>query len=196
MECSAGFSARCQQQAGKPALQEIVAANIEIKAKVNDPFALQKRADSLSDTPASVIHQEDIFFHTPQGRLKLRILAPDRGELIYYRRSNAAGPKRSDYVIAKTGDPAALKTVLSAGLGIRGTVKKRRTLYLAGNTRIHLDEVEGLGHFMELEVVLTPEQNDVEGEAIAADLMDKLGVEEKDLIDVAYIDLLELKKTP
>jgi len=168
-----------------------MAANIEIKAKVNDPLALQKRAESLSDAPAVVIHQEDIFFHTAQGRLKLRILAPDRGELIYYQRRNAAGPKRSDYSIAKTGDPAALKTVLSAGLGIRGVVKKRRALYLLGNTRIHLDEVEGLGHFMELEVVLTPEQDDAAGESIAANLMDKLGVEEADLIDVAYIDLLE-----
>jgi len=111
-----------------------MAANIEIKAKVNDPLALQKRAALLSNAPASVIHQEDIFFHAPQGRLKLRILAPNHGELIYYQRCNAAGPKRSDYFIAKTKDPAALKTVLSAGLGARGVVKKRRALYLLGNT--------------------------------------------------------------
>ncbi|HEY86272.1 MAG TPA: class IV adenylate cyclase [Chloroflexi bacterium] len=167
-----------------------MAANIEIKAKVNDPLALQERAESLSDTPASIIHQEDIFFHTPQGRLKLRILAPDRGELIHYQRSNAAGPKRSDYLIASTADPTALKAVLTASLGERGVVKKRRTLYLAGNTRIHLDEVEGLGDFMELEVVLGPGQNDEAGETIASELMAKLGIAEADLIDAAYIDLL------
>ena len=166
-------------------------SNIEIKARVSDPAALLQHAEAISDTPCEVLQQEDIFFNSQQGRLKLRILAPDRGELIYYTRENASGPKRSDYSIFRTGEPATLKAVLAAAWGIRGVVKKVRQLFLAGQTRIHLDDVEGLGTFMELEVVMQPGQCDAEGQAIASDLMIKLGIFKADLIDVAYIDLLD-----
>lgn len=74
---------------------------------------------------------------------------------------------------------------------MRGVVRKVRRLYLAGQTRIHLDDVEGLGHFMELEVVLRPGQSEAEGQTIAKTLMEKLGVIESDLLECAYMDLLE-----
>ena len=167
-----------------------MASNIEIKARVRDLGALQRLAEEISDTPCEVLPQEDIFFTVPQGRLKLRVLAPDRGELIYYTRENTSGPKRSDYSIFRTSDPDPLKVVLAAAWGIRGVVKKVRRLYLAGQTRIHLDDVTGLGAFMELEVVMRPGQSDAEGQAIAADMMAKLDISNADLIDVAYIDLL------
>lgn len=165
--------------------------NIEIKARVRDLPALRRRAEALSDTPVQVIPQEDTFFNIPQGRLKLRQLTPEFGQLVYYERPDAAGPKRSNYLLAGTGDPAALKAALSAALGVRGVVRKTRSLYLVGQTRIHLDEVEGLGHFMELEVVLSPGQGDAEGQAVADDLMEKLGVSKADLLQGAYMDLLE-----
>ena len=82
---------------------------------------------------------------------------------------------------------------MSLALGVRGVVRKKRTLYLVGQTRVHLDEVEGLGDFMELEVVLHPGQSDAEGQVIARDLMTRLGVAEKDLLEGAYMDLLEGK---
>ncbi|HTX91857.1 MAG TPA: class IV adenylate cyclase, partial [Anaerolineales bacterium] len=106
-------------------------------------------------------------------------------------RSDSAGPKRSEYFIAETADPPALKAALSAALGVRGVVRKTRTLYMVGQTRLHLDEVEGLGQFMELEVVLRPGQTDMEGQSIADDLMVKLGIEQGDLLEGAYMDLLE-----
>jgi len=166
-------------------------ANIEIKARARDFEEIRSRAEKLSDTAVEVIPQEDIFFNTPQGRLKLRILAPDRGELIYYTRPDQEGPKRSDYHIARTPDPENLKRVLELAYGIRGIVKKTRYLYLVGQTRVHLDDVEGLGQFMELEVVMNNGQDDAEGETIADKLMISLGVERSDLIEGAYMDLLE-----
>ena len=166
-------------------------ANIEIKARARDFEAIRLRAEKMSDTAVEVIPQEDIFFNVPQGRLKLRILAPDRGELIYYTRPDQEGPKRSDYHIARTADPENLKRVLELSYGIRGVVKKTRYLYLVGQTRVHLDDVEGLGQFMELEVVMQDGQDDAEGGAIADKLMTSLGVERSDLIDGAYMDLLE-----
>ena len=75
--------------------------------------------------------------------------------------------------------------------GIVGEVKKERHLYLCANTRIHIDHVENLGDFIELEVVLQPGQSEAQGTAIAKDLMDKLGIEPSELIDGAYIDLMD-----
>ena len=166
-------------------------ANIEIKARVRDFTDIKSRAENLSDTPVEVIPQEDTFFNVPQGRLKLRVLAPDSAQLIFYTRPDQEGPKRSDYHISYSFDPENLKRVLELAYGIRGVVKKTRYLYLVGQTRVHLDDVEGLGQFMELEVVMGEGQGDVEGQEIAEGLMASLGVERGDLIDGAYMDLLE-----
>lgn len=165
--------------------------NIEIKARVCDFERLQHRAARLSDTPCQVLPQEDTFFNCPEGRLKLRESGPDQGQLIYYQRQDIAGPKHSDYKIYSTDHPAQLKFILAETYGIRGIVSKVRYLYLVGQTRIHLDDVVGLGKFMELEVVLQAGQSDADGQAIAEQLMDELGIKETDLIDSAYIDLME-----
>ena len=90
-----------------------------------------------------------------------------------------------------TADPEGLREVLSAALGIRGVVRKRRSVYLVGQTRVHLDQVEGLGDFVELEVVLQPQQNSSDGVTIARELMRKLGISTSQLVEKAYIDLLE-----
>jgi predicted adenylyl cyclase CyaB len=168
-----------------------MATNIEIKARAQDPERLRALAEAISDTPPRVIPQRDVFFYTPQGRLKLRILAPERAYLVYYERVDASGPRPSDYYVSDISDPQSLEHILSAALGVRGQVRKVRTLYTVEHTRIHLDKVEGLGHFVELEAVLGPDQTAQEGRAMVDDLMAKLGICEQDLIDVAYIDLLE-----
>jgi predicted adenylyl cyclase CyaB len=165
--------------------------NIEIKARVHDLSALRARAEALSDTPVQVIPQEDTFFHTPKGRLKLRLLQPDQAQLVYYERPDQDGPKRSNYHIYTTRDPQGLQATLQMALGVRGVVRKTRYLYLVGQTRIHLDDVDGLGQFMELEVVLRADQSDAEGQTIAEDLMARLGVRKEDLLEGAYMDLLE-----
>ena len=172
-----------------------MATNIEIKARLQDIEELRDLAKELSDRPGATVSQEDTFFHTPKGRLKLRVLSPEHGELIYYERGDSLGPKRSNYLVYFASDPVALKAVLSAALGLRGVVRKRRALYQVGETRIHLDEVENLGSFLELEVVLSTGQSEEEGAGIATQLMAQLGIEETDLVDVAYIDLLEGQRT-
>jgi predicted adenylyl cyclase CyaB len=171
-------------------------SNIEIKARIRDFDKIRRRAEQLSDTRVEVIPQEDTFFNTPQGRLKLRVLSQNKGQLIYYTRSNQEGPKRSDYHIFLTSDPENLKRVLELAYGIRGIIRKTRYLYLVGQTRVHLDDVEGLGQFMELEVVMRDEQNDSDGQAIAEGLMAVLGVERSELLEGAYMDLLESSTTP
>lgn len=164
--------------------------NVEIKARVRNIEELTGLAEKITDRPAEVIEQEDIFFNTAGNRLKLRVFSEDRGELIYYERNDQPGPKRSDYYISETHAPLSLKDVLGKAYGIRGTVKKIRTLYICGNTRIHVDRVDGLGNFMELEVVLNDAQNEADGESISNDIMSRLNIKREDLLDNAYIDMI------
>jgi predicted adenylyl cyclase CyaB len=165
--------------------------NVEIKARLTAPDAVRDAAAALADGPARVLRQHDTFYRTPSGRLKLRRCGEGRGELIAYARSDAAGPKTSRYVIAPTDDPDALHAALAAALDVRGEVVKVRRLYLRGRTRIHLDDVAGLGHFLELEVVLAAGEDEAAGRREAREVMARLGVGEDDLVACAYIDLLE-----
>ncbi|PIE03709.1 MAG: adenylate cyclase [Acidobacteria bacterium] len=163
--------------------------NTEIKAKLDSIEAAITELENLSTEGPFVLFQEDTFYNTEKGRLKWRRM-PDREELIYYHRPDTAEPCISQYRIVDVSKQSQLKEVLGLALGMKGQVKKKRTLYLVGQTRVHLDEVEGLGSFMELEVVLREDQTEKEGQEIAHTLMKKLGIQEQCLLDSAYIDML------
>jgi predicted adenylyl cyclase CyaB len=174
--------------------EDPAATNIEIKARIVDLDRLRATIESLSDTNVEVLSQEDTFFSSPEGRLKLRIFDENSGELIHYHRADTAEPKASRYLIAPTSAPVVMRTILSQALLIVGVVRKRRLLYHVGQTRIHLDQVEGLGDFVELEVVLGVDraQTREEGIAIAHDLMSRLGIVPDHLVETSYIDMLSV----
>jgi predicted adenylyl cyclase CyaB len=167
--------------------------NIEIKARLDGEQALARVAAGAAklstDGPREII-QDDTFFRCDSGRLKLRAFAEGGGELIFYRRADAAGPKESFYILAPVEDPEPLRQALTTAYGQAGRVLKRRTLYLVGRTRVHLDRVEGLGDFLELEVVLRDEEAAEAGESEARALMTALGVVPAQLVEGAYVDLL------
>ena len=164
--------------------------NVEIKARSLDFEAQARIAGSLGNGSVEDLVQEDTFFNVPAGRLKLRVFENGSGELIQYQRKGSSGPRECRYARSPVSDPASLKEVLTEALGVRAVVRKRRRVYFRGQTRIHLDQVEGLGTFIELEVVLEPNQEFARGVAIAEDLMSKLGIAREDLISEAYVDLL------
>jgi predicted adenylyl cyclase CyaB len=170
-----------------------MARNIEIKARLADIEATLALARLLADGEPQLIAQDDTFFNAAKGRLKLRAFADGRGELIYYERPDQAGPKTSFYVLSPTASPDTLREALTLAHGQIGRVRKLRTLLLAGRTRIHLDRVDGLGDFMELEVVLADDEAMQDGVAEAHALMARLGIAADQLIDVAYLDLLQAK---
>jgi adenylate cyclase class IV len=167
-----------------------MARNVEVKARIGSVEALLPSARALADGPEEFFEQDDTFFACAHGRLKLRDFGDGSGELIHYERANTEGPKLSDYVRAPTTDPAALREALTRAHGVIGRVRKTRWLLMAGKTRIHLDRVEGLGDFIELEVVLRSEQSVTDGEAIAEALMDQLGIARDQRVAGAYLDLL------
>jgi len=167
-----------------------MARNIEIKAHVADLAALAARAAAIADEGPLEIRQDDTFFRCERGRLKLRVFSAQEGELIFYRRTDQPGPKQSSYIRTPTASPDSLREALTLAYGEVGRVRKRRTLFMVGRTRIHLDEVEGLGEFMELEVVLGDDEPLDAGVREAEGLMARLQVQPSQLIDRAYIDLL------
>jgi predicted adenylyl cyclase CyaB len=165
--------------------------NIEIKARVPDLAMVRSKAFTIAGGPVATVRQKDVFFDVPRGRLKVRELADGSGELIAYEREDHAGPKESTYERIAFPDARSLVDVLAAVLPVRGTVMKRREVLLVGRTRIHLDQVERLGSFVELEVVMAADEPTDGGVREARALLAALGISQTALISGAYIDLLE-----
>jgi predicted adenylyl cyclase CyaB len=167
-----------------------MARNVEIKARIESATSLVPRVKELASEGPLEIAQDDTFFKCDNGRLKLRAFSNDLGELIFYRRVNQAGPKESFYIRSPTSSPETLRESLSLAYGQIGRIRKYRTLFLVGRTRVHLDRVESLGHFLELEVVLADDESTDAGVREARELMDLLGVRPEQLIEGAYLDLM------
>ena len=172
-----------------------MARNIEIKARISSIEDLMHRAAKIADQGPIHIAQDDTFFHCAAGRLKLRQFTEDSGELIFYQRADQSGPKESFYIRSVTAEPASLRECLMLAYGQSGRVIKHRTLFLAGRTRIHLDRVESLGDFLELEVVLADGDAVDGGRREAEAVMRQLEIEASQLIETAYVDLLAASST-
>ena len=127
--------------------------NIEFKAREADPEATLARCRSIGAEDHGEIEQVDTYFAAPAGRLKLRDERPGGAHLIAYTRADDAAARESRYRIAPVDDPAALRDALAAALGVSVEVRKRRRLFVLDGVRIHLDHVEGIGDFVELEGV-------------------------------------------
>ena len=169
--------------------------NVEIKARLRDLEATRRLVEAIADGPGQPVEQSDTFFRVALARLKLRERSGDDAELIYYRRADAPGPKASEYQTAQVRDAAALRKLLAAALGVTGRVVKRRLVYRVGRTRIHLDEVQDLGAFLELEVELADGDPADLGAREAKRLMGALQIGEEALIAGAYVDLLDRRGT-
>jgi adenylate cyclase class IV/S-adenosylhomocysteine hydrolase len=172
-----------------PPLDGSSSRNVEIKARVADVAALETAAARLSGSDGIVLHQHDVFFQSPSGRLKLRVVN-GTGQLIYYERADDARPKLSTFSIAPCPNYGAVRVTLGLAFGELSEVKKKRKLFLVGQTRVHVDMVEGLGGFVELEVCMNEGQSVLDAQAVAWEILKNLGISEADLVEGAYTDLL------
>jgi adenylate cyclase class IV len=168
--------------------------NLEIKAVDPDPPGTLAAALALDVEDHGVLRQRDTYFHAVQGRLKLREAPPAPAELIAYARGDLSGPKVSTYRIVPVADPAALVAALGDALGVRVVVEKARRLLTWRNVRIHLDEVAGLGAFVELEAIAAGVGGLEAERAKVEELLRALGVPEDRLVAPGYADLLELRR--
>jgi homotetrameric cytidine deaminase len=168
--------------------------NVELKARDPDPARTLERALALGADDRGEIRQRDTYFSSARGRLKLREQetggSPLWDELIEYSREDSVDARTSTYRRVPVADAAPLREALDAVYGTLGTVTKRRRLLLWEGVRIHLDEVEGLGSFLELEAVAEV-GSDLGGEGDKVQrLRDELGIADRDLVATSYSDLL------
>lgn len=165
--------------------------NIELKARLANLDAARRVAESVASGRLGLQQQVDTYFHCRDGRLKLREIDGLSAQLVWYARPDQQGPKASDYVLVPIADPETLKAALAAALGIRVVVRKRREIFLADNVRIHLDEVQELGRFLEFEAVLSPQVDDARGRAQLDELVALFSIDKSDLQSGSYADLIE-----
>lgn len=137
-----------------------------------------------------MLWQRDTYFAVRRGRLKLREQRPGGSCLIQYDRADERRQRLSAYRIAAIGEPAELLAVLDASLGVELTVTKRRRLFVWQSVRIHLDEVDDLGSFVELEAVAPPESDLTSEHRLVAELRDHLRIEDELLCDQGYAQML------
>ncbi len=164
--------------------------NVEIKARTADPDALEALLEARGARFVGRDRQVDTYFRCPCGRLKLREGTIENA-LIYYRRANAEGPKRSDVELARLAPDPALREVLDAALGVEIVVDKSRAIYFVDNVKLHVDRVSGLGDFVEIEAI---DEDGSLGEARLREqceaFMRELGVGTADLVARSYSDLV------
>jgi adenylate cyclase, class 2 len=164
--------------------------NVEIKARCADLSATARAVAAAGAVHESDLDQCDTYFEVRSGRLKLRRESGRHDALIFYRRPDDNAPKLSRYELIPIAPAARIGDLLEQALGIKTVVRKRRQLWRLDNIRIHLDEVEGLGSFIEFEVEVLP-GCDVSGcRAQAEGLLGRLGISESDLLAGSYSDLM------
>jgi homotetrameric cytidine deaminase len=164
--------------------------NIEIKARLADAERALEIALGLGADDKGEISQRDTYFARARGRLKLREQEPGEDELIQYRRADELGARASSYRRVPAGAAAGLRDALDAALGTLVVVEKRRRLLLLDGVRIHLDEVEGLGSYLELEAVASDGADLDEQRSKVSRLRAELGIAEDTLVGESYSDLL------
>ncbi|MGE3985388.1 MAG: class IV adenylate cyclase [Dehalococcoidia bacterium] len=187
--------------------------NLEFKARIDDPKALQAKARALGFDLWGDLRQTDTYFSVSGGRLKLRETAGFPAELVFYQRDEDGDFRPSDYKTTPIPDGEALRSMLTAALGVRSVVRKRRTLLLLDTTRmhfanisvvafsdtpsesrpsyirLHLDVVEQLGDFVELEVPVNDRNPDELATAQLRHLLDELNLSADMGIRASYADL-------
>ena len=164
--------------------------NIELKARCNDLARAEAACERVGARREWTRRQTDTYFAVAEGRLKLRVEEPGDAVLVRYQRTDFAATRECLYELRPVPDPAATLAALAEQHGIRCRVEKSRTLFLIENVRIHLDEVEGLGTFVEFEAVMSDGCSDAASRELLGLLQDELGIAEGDLVAGSYSDLL------
>ena len=164
--------------------------NIEIKAQYADFVHARECVEKLKGKYLETIQQRDVYFQVASGRMKLRYIEGKMAYLVAYKRDNQQEVRESEYYIYETESPEKLEQALLAVHHILATVEKVREVHLIDNVRVHLDQVEGIGQFIEFEAVLVAgKQADGEKEKLE-NYIAMFEIERENLIDCSYLDMV------
>lgn len=163
--------------------------NLEAKFKLSDLKRARKMAEAAGYEFKGSFDQRDTFFKVNRGKLKLR--EQDNGAwLIYYSRDDSDGLEISNYEIIPVADPTRMRSVLGDATGVLARVNKRRSLLMRENVRLHLDQVEGLGDFGEIEAVVGEDEAPEDYLGAVDQTLRALDVRRSSLISVSYFEML------
>ncbi|MEN6308300.1 MAG: class IV adenylate cyclase [Anaerohalosphaeraceae bacterium] len=165
--------------------------NIEIKARCTEPEHIRRILRQQNARFVGIDTQTDTYFNIPEGRLKLR-QGTIENALIYYRRPDQPGPRQADVWLYPCPNGGAMKDLLAAALGVRVEVVKRREIYFIENIKFHIDQVDGLGSFVEIEAI--DSELSIGTEKLRAQcqmFLDLLGIRAEDMLERSYSDMLE-----
>ncbi|HEY32422.1 MAG TPA: class IV adenylate cyclase [Dehalococcoidia bacterium] len=166
---------------------------IEIKAKSNNQDRVREILKLRKADFKGTDHQIDTYFNVNYGRLKLRE-GRIESSLVFYDRENEPGPKQSNVTLFEADPESPLKEILTKALGILVVVDKHREIYFIDNVKFHIDTVEKLGTFIEIEAIA--KDNSISKEKLleqCQSFMDLFQISQEDLISVSYSDLLVQK---
>jgi adenylate cyclase class IV len=167
----------------------LVAQNLEAKFRLRDFVAAEAAAAALGYVDQGTLMQRDTFFVVREGKLKLREETGIGARLIGYSRRQVDGLQLSDYRLVPVAEAAGIRAVLSDTLGVLAEVRKRRRLWLHGTVRLHLDRVDGLGDFGEIEAVVAPGEDPEAYRTFVDHTLAALGIGPGDLIEASYFEL-------
>jgi len=167
--------------------------NIELKARCSDPTTIERILTEHNADLIGTDHQIDTYFNVQHGRLKLRE-GNIENALIHYERENLSGPKKASVILYKSDPHSSLKGILETALGVLAVVDKQRKIFFIGNVKFHIDEVRGLGSFVEIEAI------DKDGNNTEQKLLEQcthykyvLGIQDADLLTDSYSDMVLAK---
>ena len=164
--------------------------NVEIKARCTQQDAIRTLLKERNANFKGTDHQIDTYFNVPNGRLKLREGSIENN-LIHYQRSNTAGPKQSDVLLYKSNPESTLKALLTKANGVLTVVDKQREIYVIDNVKFHIDTVQQLGAFMEIEAIDTDGSRSREQlQEQCEHYLELFGIATSDLVAVSYSDML------
>ena len=169
-----------------------MSVNLELKARIASPGRAHVRAAALGAAPrGTLVQKRHVFPRPPNGRLKLREIEGHAAELIYYDRDENDPERWSTFTRETVGNPEGVKIVLTEAFGVLAVVRKRRDLYIFRDARIHIDDVEGLGTFVEFEVTGGKTAASV---ATMKDLRDAFSIADEDIVKASYSDMIIAKR--
>ena len=164
--------------------------NVEIKAKSEKNKSIREILKARNATFKGEDHQIDTYFNTNNGRLKLRE-GNIENKLIYYKRENKKGPKNTEIILFNSSPDSTLKQLLTESNGILTKVDKKREIYFIENVKFQLDNVKGLGTYIEIEAI--DKEGNIGQEKLLEQckhFMELFNLSESDLVSVSYSDLI------
>lgn len=167
--------------------------NVECKARDPDPDRSLEVCRQIGAENHGEIWQRDTYFEVTNGGLKLREERPGKPHLVQFERADEPQQRESRYTIIEIEDGPMLCAALTAAIGVRVVVTKRRRLFLWHDVRIHLDSVERLGRFIELEAVAPPDSDLAHEYQLVSELRDALAIADERLVAVGYAEQLRAR---